>query len=80
MDDRLKRVVAETFSLEIESVDDSASSAAISAWDSVGQLDLVSALEVEFGMSFTPEEILRMDRLDTIRSLLLEKGVETGRD
>ncbi|MBP3303120.1 MAG: acyl carrier protein [Opitutales bacterium] len=43
------------------------------AWDSVNHLNLILALEAEFGVSFEPEEIAAMQDLDTVKKLLAAK-------
>lgn len=72
--DRLMRVIAETFGMNMNEVDEAASTTTIPAWDSVGQLELVMALEQEFSLSLTPEDILVVDSLKNIRTLLASKG------
>jgi len=45
MTERLRAVVARTFRMRVEQVDDATTPAAVAAWDSLGQIDLVTALE-----------------------------------
>jgi acyl carrier protein len=78
VDERLRWAVAQTFGLPVDEITDATSQATVAAWDSIGQLDLVIALEAEFGVSFTPEEILVMDGVAAIRSLLAQRGIGRG--
>ena len=55
--ERLRAVVARTFRMPIELVDDATTPAAVAAWDSLGQMELVTALEQEFSTEFTPTPI-----------------------
>ncbi len=41
--ERLRAVVARTFRMPIELVDDATTPAAVAAWDSLGQMELVTA-------------------------------------
>ncbi len=57
---RVRRIIAEVFSLEVENVAPEASPETIEAWDSVGHLNLIIALEQEFGVQFTLGDIEKM--------------------
>ena len=46
--------------LEVESVPADLSQKNCEAWDSVNHLNLILALEAEFGITFEPEEIAEM--------------------
>ncbi len=54
--------------LELDSIDDSinVSMTGIESWDSLKQINIVLALEDEFKLSFSDEEILRMTSLQEI--------------
>jgi acyl carrier protein len=76
--ERLRVVVARTFRLPIEQVDDATTPAAVAAWDSLGQLDLVTALEQEFSVEFGVEEIMLMNSVGQIRSVLERRNGAHG--
>jgi len=61
LDEKLRHVIAATFHVPISAVDSSASSLTIPAWDSVGQAELILAIEQEFGVTLSPEDMLQMD-------------------
>ncbi len=42
-------------------------------WDSVNHLNLILALEAEFGVAFEPEEIAAMQNFETVKNLLAAK-------
>jgi acyl carrier protein len=71
--ERVRRIVADVFNVPIESILPESSPDNIEAWDSLHHLDLVLALEQEFGTQFTPEEIEQLLSVDLIASLLAEK-------
>ena len=48
----------------------------IASWDSLGHLNLVIALEEEFGIRLSAEDMLAMRSVGTIRQILLQSGVE----
>ena len=45
------------------------------AWDSMNHLNLVVELEMEFGVSFEPEEIARMVDFAAVCEILKAKGI-----
>jgi acyl carrier protein len=68
--ERVRTVVAQTFNIPIDAVDDETTPAAVAAWDSLGQLALVNALEQEFAIEFVVEDIARMNSVGEIRSIV----------
>ena len=76
--ERLRAVVARTFSLRIEEIDDATTPAAVAAWDSLGQIDLVTALEQEFSVEFGLDEIMLMNSVGEIRSILERRNGAHG--
>lgn len=68
---RLEKVFRET--LGSERVPAELSQSNCSAWDSVGHLNLILALEAEFGVFFEPEEIASLRTFTDVRSVLASK-------
>ena len=64
--DRVRGIAADVFQLDRAALTANSCPETIEAWDSVQNLNLVLALEEEFGFQFTPEE---MDRMKTIGEL-----------
>ena len=73
MDSRLENVFKTT--LGIDAVPAELSQTNCEAWDSVNHLNLVLALEAEFGITFEPEEIAAMQSLAVVEKLLAAKAV-----
>lgn len=42
-------------------------------WDSMNHLNLIVELEMEFGISFEPEEIAKMQTFDEVVSIIKDK-------
>jgi acyl carrier protein len=72
--DRVRRVVADIFDLELEQVTESSSPETTEAWDSLQHLNLVLALEQSFGVAFTTEEINQMLSVGEIVNVLRKKA------
>jgi len=70
---RVGSIVADLFHLSPEQVTPQSSPDTIEAWDSLQHLNLVLALEQEFGIQFTPEEIEQLLSVELIADLVAEK-------
>jgi acyl carrier protein len=71
--ERVRRIIADVFNVPLESILPESSPDTIEAWDSLHHLDLVLALEQEFAIEFTPEEIEQLLPVEVIAALLTEK-------
>jgi acyl carrier protein len=67
---QVRAVVASAFNLPPESVTGTTSQENTEAWDSMGHLTLVLALEQEFGIMLAPEDVERMNDVATIAALI----------
>jgi acyl carrier protein len=54
---KIKQVMSAVFEIPVESIADDASSDNIENWDSLRHLNLILALEEEFGVSIPDEEV-----------------------
>jgi acyl carrier protein len=73
-DDRLKTLIADVMGVKKESVGDDASPTTVATWDSLRQMNLILALEEEFGVRFGDAELSTLTSLSAIRSALRAKG------
>ena len=71
MEDRIIDVLKRTFN--IDNIDKTCSQKTCEEWDSMGQLNLVVELEMEFDISLEPEEIGEMTCFDDIVRILKNK-------
>jgi acyl carrier protein len=67
---RVKAVVGSVFGLAPERVTDDVSPRTVTAWDSIAHMQLVMALEAEFGVQFDPDEIPDLNSVGVIRARL----------
>ena len=54
---RIKLVMSTVFDVSTDIIDENCSSDSLDNWDSIGQLNLILALEEEFGISIPDEEV-----------------------
>jgi acyl carrier protein len=72
---KLKQVLAAVFGGSPESVDRNWSMETVEKWDSLNHLKLVLALEEDFEVSFTEEQLTSLLSYESIESTLAECGV-----
>jgi len=72
---RIHRVVAHVFGVPLNSISDDSNPDTIPMWDSLSHINLILALEAEFGVSLTPEDTMDMVSVRLIRIILSERGV-----
>ncbi len=48
----------------------------IDAWDSLGHVNIITAVEDEYDVEITPEEIPEISNIGDIKKLLQRKGIE----
>ena len=70
---RIKNVMSAVFELSADEITDHSSPDTIWSWDSLKHMNLVSALEEEFDISFTDSEILEMMNFPLIKLIISEK-------
>jgi len=68
--DQVRRIVADVFGVPVTGVTADSSPQTIEAWDSMGHLNLILALEQSFGVQFSPEEIGAMTTVREIGVIL----------
>ena len=75
---RVAQLAADIFSVPVEQLGPGSSPDNIENWDSIQHLNLVLALEQEFDVQFTPEEIEQLLSIELIAALLEEKQKACG--
>jgi len=73
VDSKLREILANALDIEPEELDDNASQKNISEWDSFALMAMVAALEEEFKIDLTLEEIMEMQSLQKIKQVLVKK-------
>ena len=76
LDMRLKKVFSEVLDMAPEEVGEDASPKTIKLWDSMHAITLVMALEEEFDVQFSDDELMKMDSYNVIKRTLQEHGVD----
>ena len=72
---RLRSVIADVLGVPVEQVTAEAAVGQLEAWDSFGHLQVVLALESEFGVQFDPQKIPELTSVAKLQAFLEGKGV-----
>lgn len=75
---RVRQIVSEVFSLPVEILTPESSPTTIEGWDSVGQLNLIIALEQEFHVQFSPDDVEKMVDVQGVVGAL--RGLGMGKE
>ena len=70
MEDKIKEVISNIFETPLSGINDQSSPDTIENWDSINHMKLITALEEEFDVEFTDEEILEMQNVKLIKYIL----------
>ena len=68
--EKVKGVMAATFHVPADQIPDDASPETVKGWDSLGHIELMLALEMEFGVSLPTEKIIDLVSLSAIEDFL----------
>ena len=70
--DRVKKVMAAVLSVDIETIGDDSSVDDMEAWDSLRHINLIIALEQEFGISLPDEEVASLTSVRLLTMAILD--------
>ena len=70
IEDRIKCVMSAVFEISTDEINDESSPNSIESWDSLKYINLIIALEEEFGIEFTDSEISKMINFSLIKEII----------
>jgi acyl carrier protein len=73
MKERIKNVMSVIFDVSSADILDNANSTSMDSWDSLNHMNLIVALEEEFNVIFSDEEIVELVSLEAIEKNLASK-------
>jgi acyl carrier protein len=73
LDDRITAVFREFFANDDLELTDQTTFSDIPGWDSVAHVNLINALEAEFGTKFSVRDIMKMNSVAGIRQVVAAK-------
>lgn len=72
---RLKTIISKVFNVNYDKLSDDSSPENISNWDSLSHLMLIAALEDNFQIKFTTEEVITIRNIRDIKDILQKKEI-----
>lgn len=75
LEEKVLKIVSNVMEISVGQLDVQSSSDTVENWDSLRQMNLTLALEEEFKVSFTDEEIINMQNVEKIIKTLNVKNV-----
>lgn len=73
MEERIKAIMADIFMVSPSEIGTKTSMESLEQWDSLAQINLVAALEEEFGVMFEVEDFELMTNFESVLETLTEK-------
>ncbi|WP_130471012.1 acyl carrier protein [Candidatus Magnetaquicoccus inordinatus] len=70
MENLVKQIVSNVMAVPVDSIHNDSSPESIDSWDSLRHMNLILALEQEFKVTFSEEQITEMMRVATIISTI----------
>lgn len=78
MDEKLKQIMSNIFEIKEDEITDESSTDTIENWDSLNHLNLILAIEEQFGISITEDEMIEMASFAEIKRILRDKGLRSS--
>jgi len=78
IEDKLKEIMGLVFDVPTSAIDNTTGPDDLDNWDSIGTINLITALEEEFGIEFEEEELLEMLNFQLIKMNIEEKLEGSG--
>lgn len=75
---RVLQIVSDVLREPLEQLSGSSSPNTVDKWDSLNHMNLVLALEEEFGVQFTDDQIMKLLSVDAIVAALIEVAPDHG--
>ena len=73
MENRIKKVMSAVFEISVEEINEKSSPDTIESWDSLKNMNLVVALEEEFGIVFEDNELVELLNYSLICNIIKSK-------
>jgi acyl carrier protein len=77
MTSKLKNMIEAVFDEDFESVETASTFSEIESWDSLNYIRLVVAIQAEFGIELTAQEIQQIKSIPAIRKILKARGLDS---
>ncbi len=73
IDDKIKKVISIVFEIDLDKINDNSSPENIENWDSLRHMMLIGALEEEFDIQFSDDEMTELLNFKLIKFIISDK-------
>ena len=73
VEEKVKEIIAIVLKVDVEQINDDTAIGDIPEWDSLSHIQIVSAIEKEFGFSFTPDVMMDLEDVSDIIAAVKER-------
>ena len=73
VEEQIKKIMSIVFKIPVEQIQDDSSPNTLELWDSLGQMNLIVALEEEFQIIFTDDETIELLNFVLISNIISNK-------
>lgn len=71
---RARELVADALGLELSEVPEDGTMESVEAWDSLQHLSVITAIEADFAITLSPEQVASLQSVSAIGALIAEHG------
>ena len=72
--EKIRKIIAEILNVDEKEIDDDTAIGDIQGWDSLNQLKILSAVETEFNIQFTPDVLMELEDFSDIVQAVKERA------
>ena len=73
IEENVKEIIAKVLEVEVSQINDDTAIGDIPEWDSLSHIQIVSAIEKEFGFNFTPDVMMDLEDVSDIVAAVEER-------
>ncbi len=73
IEEKVKEIIAKVLEVEVSEINDDTAIGDIPEWDSLSHIQIVSAIEKEFGFNFTPDVMMDLEDVSDIVAAVEER-------
>lgn len=73
IEEKVKEIIAKVLEVEVSQINDDTAIGDIPEWDSLSHIQIVSAIEKEFGFNFTPDVMMDLEDVSDIVAAVEER-------
>lgn len=73
IEEKVKEIIAKVLEVEVSKINDDTAIGDIPEWDSLSHIQIVSAIEKEFGFNFTPDVMMDLEDVSDIVAAVEER-------